>query len=108
MNAIVKHALRSGLVLALFVCLAWSVIACGNGDDQRTEPNQDATTVAATVEAVLDAIATAEAAEASAATPVPTPQPSPMLVTAPIVLSDPGSDPGGRGCRNRWRCSHER
>ena len=96
MNAIVKHALRSGLVLALFVCLAWSVIACGNGDDQRTEPNQDATTVAATVEAVLDAIATAEAAEASAATPVPTPQPSPMLVTAPIVAA-PTQEAGGAG-----------
>ena len=95
MNAIVKHALRSGLVLALFVCLAWSVIACGNGDDQRTEPNQDATTVAATVEAVLDAITTAEAAEASAATPVPTPQPSPMLVTAPIVA--PTQEAGGAG-----------
>ena len=99
MNAIVKHALRSGLVLALFVCLAWSVIACGNGDDQRTEPNQDATTVAATVEAVLDAIATAEAAEASAATPVPTPQPSPMLVTAPIVAPTqaPTQEAGGAG-----------
>ena len=99
MNAIVKHALRSGLVLALFVCLAWSVIACGNGDDQRTEPNQDATTVAATVEALLDAIATAEAAEASAATPVPTPQPSPMLVTAPIVAPTqaPTQEAGGAG-----------
>ena len=99
MNAIVKHALRSGLVLALFVCLAWSVIACGNGDDQRTEPNQDATTVAATVEAVLDAIATAEAEEASAATPVPTPQPSPMLVTAPIVAPTqaPTQEAGGAG-----------
>ena len=99
MNAIVKHALRSGLVLALFVCLAWSVIACGNGDDQRTEPNQDATTVAATVEAVLDAIATAEAAEASVATPVPTPQPSPMLVTAPIVAPTqaPTQEAGGAG-----------
>ena len=99
MNAIVKHALRSGLVLALFVCLAWSVIACGNGDDQRTEPNQDATTVAATVEAVLDAIATAEAAEASAATPAPTPQPSPMLVTAPIVAPTqaPTQEAGGAG-----------
>ena len=99
MNAIVKHALRSGLVLALFVCLAWSVIACGNGDDQRTEPNQDATTVAATVEAVLDAIATAKAAEASAATPVPTPQPSPMLVTAPIVAPTqaPTQEAGGAG-----------
>ena len=99
MNAIVKHALRSGLVLALFVCLAWSVIACGNGDDQRTAPNQDATTVAATVEAVLDAIATAEAAEASAATPVPTPQPSPMLVTAPIVAPTqaPTQEAGGAG-----------
>ena len=99
MNAIVKHALRSGLVLALFVCLAWSVIACGNGDDQRTEPNQDATTVAATVEAVLDAIATAEAAEASAATPVPTPQSSPMLVTAPIVAPTqaPTQEAGGAG-----------
>ena len=99
MNAIVKHALRSGLVLALFVCLAWSVIACGNGDDQRTEPNQDATTVAATVEAVLDAIATAEAAEAFAATPVPTPQPSPMLVTAPIVAPTqaPTQEAGGAG-----------
>ena len=99
MNAIVKHALRSGLVLALFVCLAWSVIACGNGDDQRTEPNQDATTVAATVEAVLDAIATAEAAEASAATPVPTPQPSPMLVTAAIVAPTqaPTQEAGGAG-----------
>ena len=99
MNAIVKHALRSGLVLALFVCLAWSVIACGNGDDQRTEPNQDATTVAATVEAVLDAIATGEAAEASAPTPVPTPQPSPMLVTAPIVAPTqaPTQEAGGAG-----------
>ena len=99
MNAIVKHALRSGLVLALFVCLAWFVIACGNGDDQRTEPNQDATTVAATVEAVLDAIATAEAAEASVATPVPTPQPSPMLVTAPIVAPTqaPTQEAGGAG-----------
>ena len=99
MNAIVKHALRSGLVLALFVCLAWSVIACGNGDDQRTEPNQDATTVAATVEAVLDAIATAEAEEASATTPVPTPQPSPMLVTAPIVAPTqaPTQEAGGAG-----------
>ena len=99
MHAIVKHALRSGLALALFVCLAWSVIACGNGDDQRTEPNQDATTVAATVEAVLDAIATAEAAEASAATPVPTPQPSPMLVTAPIVAPTqaPTQEAGGAG-----------
>ena len=99
MHAIVKHALRSGLALALFVCLAWSVIACGNGDDQRTEPNQDASTVAATVEAVLDAIATAEAAEASAATPVPTPQPSPMLVTAPIVAPTqaPTQEAGGAG-----------
>ena len=99
MNAIVKHALRSGLVLALFVCLAWSVIACGNGDDQHLEPNQDATMVATTVEAILEARATAEAEEAPTATPVPTPQPSPMLVTAPIVAPTqaPIQEAGGAG-----------
>ena len=85
MNSIVKRALRNGLILALLVCLAWSVIACGNGDDQRPEPNQDATIVAATVEAVLNAIATAKAEEAPTTTPVPTPQPSPTPTAAPIV-----------------------
>jgi hypothetical protein len=95
MNAIVKHALRSGLVLALFVCLAWSVIACGNDDDQRPEPNQDSTTVAAAVKTTLEARATAEAEEAPTATTVPTPQPSPMLVTAPIV--SPTQEVGGAG-----------
>ena len=79
MNSIAKRALRNGLILGLFVCLAWSVIACGNGDDQRPEPDQDATIVAAAVKTTLEAIATAEAAEA------PTPQPSPTPSAAPIV-----------------------
>ena len=95
MNAIVKRALRNGLILALFVCLAWSVIACGNDDDQRPEPNQDRTTVAAAVKTTLEARATAEAEEAPTATTVPTPQPSPMLVTAPIV--SPTQEVGGAG-----------
>ena len=73
MNAIVKRALRRGLILALFVCLAWSVIACGNDDDQGPEPNQYGTTVAAAVKTTLEARATAEAEEAPTATPVPTP-----------------------------------
>ena len=68
MNPIVRRALRNGFILGLFVCLAWSVIACGNGDDQRTEPNQDSRIVAATVEAILDARATAEAEAAPTAT----------------------------------------
>ena len=99
MNAIVKRALRSGLILALFVCLAWSVIACGNDDDQRPEPNQYRTTVAAAVKTTLEARATAEAEEAPTATPVPTPQPSPMLVTAPIVspTQAPTQEVGGAG-----------
>ena len=79
MNSIAKRALRNGLILGLFVCLAWSVIACSNGDDQRPEPDQDATIVAAAVKTTLEAIATAEAAEA------PTPQPSPTPSAAPIV-----------------------
>ena len=95
MNAIVKRALRNGLILALFVCLAWSVIACGNDDDQRPEPNQDRTTVAAAVKTTLEARATAEAEEAPTAPTVPTPQPSPMLVTAPIV--SPTQEVGGAG-----------
>ena len=95
MNSIVKRTLRNGLILALFVCLAWSVIACGNDDDQRPEPNQYRTTAAAAVKATLGAMSTAEAAEAPTPTPVPTPQPSPMLVTAPIV--SPTQEVGGAG-----------
>ena len=85
MNSIVKRALRNGLILGLFVCLAWSVIACGNGDVQRPEPDQDATIVAAAVKTTLEAIATAEAAEAPTATSAPAPQPSPTPSAAPIV-----------------------
>ena len=85
MNSIAKRALRNGLILGLFVCLAWSVIACGNGDVQRPEPDQDATIVAAAVKTTLEAIATAEAAEAPTATPAPAPQPSPTPSAAPIV-----------------------
>ena len=59
MNSIVKRALRNGLILALLVCLAWSVIACGNDDDQRPEPNQYRTTVAAAVKTTLEARAIA-------------------------------------------------
>ena len=95
MNSIVKRALRNGLILALLVCLAWSVIACGNDGDQRPEPNQYRTTVAAAVKTTLEARATAEAEEALTATTVPTPQPSPMLVTAPIV--SPTQEIGGAG-----------
>ena len=83
MNSIAKRALRNGLILALFVCLAWSVIACGNGDDQRPEPDQDATIVAAAVKTTLEAIATAEAVEAPTATSAPKPSPTPSA--APIV-----------------------
>ena len=99
MNPIVRRALRNGLILGLFVCLAWSVIACGNGDDQRTEPNQDSTIVAATVEAILDARATAEAAAAPTATPVPTAQPSPTPIAAPVVspTQDSTQEVGGTG-----------
>ena len=85
MNSIAKRALRNGLILGLFVCLAWSVIACGNGDVQRPEPDQDATIVAAAVKTTLEAIATAEAEAAPTATPAPAPQPSPTPSAAPIV-----------------------
>ena len=95
MNSIVKRALRNGLILALFVCLAWSVIACGNGDDQRPEPDQDATIVAAAVKTTLEAIATAEAEAAPTATPAPAPQPSPTPSAAPIV--SPTQEVGGAG-----------
>ena len=99
MNSIVKRALRSGLILALLACLAWSVIACGNGDDQRPEPNQYRTIVAAAVKTTLEAMATTKAEEAPTHTPVPTPQPSPMLVTAPIVspTQAPIQEVGGAG-----------
>ena len=93
MNSIVKRALRNGLILGLFVCLAWSVIACGNGDDQRPEPDQDATIVAAAVKTTLEAIATVEAEAAPTATPAPAPS------AAPIVspTQAPTQEVGGAG-----------
>ena len=103
MNSIAKRALRNGLILGLFVCLAWSVIACGNGDVQRPEPDQDATIVAAAVKTTLEAIATAEAAEAPTATPAPAPQTESHAERRSHRFSDPGFHPGGRGCRNRRR-----
>ena len=91
MNSIVKRALRNGLILALFVCLAWSVIACGNGDDQRPEPDQDATIVAAAVKTTLEAIATAEAAEAPTATPAPAPSAAPIVSPTQAPTQEVGS-----------------
>ena len=91
MNSIVKRALRNGLILALFVCLAWSVIACGNGDDQRPEPDQDATIVAAAVKTTLEAIATAEAEEAPTATPAPAPSAAPIVSPTQAPTQEVGS-----------------
>ena len=91
MNSIVKRALRNGLILALFVCLAWSVIACGNGDDQRPEPDQDATIVAAAVKTTLEAIATAEAEAAPTATPAPAPSAAPIVSPTQAPTQEVGS-----------------
>ena len=95
-----KHALRNGLTLALLVCLAGSVIACGNGgDDQAPEPDLDATIVAATVKTILDSRATTEAEQPPTATPVATPEPSPTPTAVPMVAPTQAStqQAGGTG-----------
>ena len=100
MNLTLKRALRNGLILALLVCLAGSVIACGNGgDDQAPEPDLDATIVAAAVKTILDSRATTEAEQPPTATPVATPEPSPTPTAVPMVAPTQAStqQAGGTG-----------
>ena len=96
MNLTLKRALRNGLTLALLVCLAGSVIACGNGgDDQAPEPDLDATIVAAAVKTILDSRATTEAEQPPTATPVATPKPNPTPTAVPMVASTQASTQPG-------------
>ena len=100
MNLTLKRALRNGLTLALLVCLAGSVIACGNGgDDQAPEPDLDATIVAAAVKTILDSRATTEAEQPPTATPVATPEPNPTPTAVPMVAPTQAStqQAGGTG-----------
>ena len=104
MNLTLKRALRNGLTLALLVCLAGSVIACGNGgDDQAPEPDLDATLVAAAVKTILDSRATTEAEQPPTATPVATPEPSPTPTAVPMVAPTQAStqQAGGTGTDGR-------